>query len=59
MFLQPSARKSKVLHLTDVHLDLLYTLGNAGSDCGSTMCCNADTTGLANSTDQGPDFYEC
>ena len=50
--MQPSARKSKFLHLTDVHLDLAYTVGNANSDCGVEICCQIDS-GLANSTDQG------
>ena len=58
LFLQPLARKSKFLHLTDVHLDLSYTLGNAASDCGTGICCQIDS-GLANSTDQGQDFCEC
>ena len=50
--MQPSAQKSKFLHLTDVHLDLGYTLGNANSNCGAEICCQIDS-GLANSTDQG------
>ena len=56
-FRQPGAGKSKVLHLTDIHMDLQYTLGNAAFDCGSEMCCHSDT-GVANSTDQGTESYE-
>lgn len=28
----------KILHLSDIHLDLSYTIG-ASSDCGMPMCC--------------------
>lgn len=51
-----SSPKSKVLHITDIHLDLDYTLGNAGKDCGATMCCHVDS-GIANGTDQEAGYW--
>ena len=37
----------KVLHITDIHIDLTYTEGSE-SQCGRPMCCS-NTTGLASS----------
>ncbi len=34
----------RVLHLTDIHLDLTYTVGNE-ADCGLPMCCG-NSSGL-------------
>ncbi len=36
--LQEDSPKYKVLHLSDVHLDLSYKIG-ASADCGLPMCC--------------------
>jgi len=38
---QPGMPKTKVLHLSDLHLDLSYTEGNLAENCGDVMCCTA------------------
>jgi len=40
----------KVLHISDVHLDLSYTVGSV-ADCGKPMCC-MNTTEMASDTSQ-------
>ena len=42
---QEDAPKYKILHLSDIHLDLSYQIG-ANSDCGKPMCC-MNSTGLS------------
>jgi len=41
----PDAPSRKVLQISDVHLDLSYTVG-ASADCGEPLCCT-NTSGLA------------
>lgn len=38
----PSGKRVKVLHLSDVHLDLRYTVGAEAIDCPSGGCCRPD-----------------
>lgn len=38
-FYQPGLPSSKILHVTDIHLDPTYTVGSTGVNCNSTMCC--------------------
>jgi sphingomyelin phosphodiesterase len=39
---QEGSPSSKILHLTDIHLDLGYKVGSS-SDCGKPLCCTNDT----------------
>jgi len=41
----PDTQQLKVLHITDIHLDLTYTVGNS-AECGLPMCCG-NTSGPA------------
>ncbi len=41
---EADAPKTKVLHLTDIHMDVSYTVGNEAVNCGSvSVCCTNDT----------------
>jgi sphingomyelin phosphodiesterase len=40
--LQEGNPTSKILHLTDIHLDLSYTVGT-NTDCGKPLCCTNNT----------------
>lgn len=42
LYLKTGSPTSKILHLTDIHLDLSYTVGT-NTDCGRPMCCSNDT----------------
>ena len=44
-FIQPSSPTLRVLHLTDIHLDLQYAKG-AKVDCGEPLCCRDYQTDL-------------
>lgn len=39
-----------MLQLSDFHVDLTYTVGNADSGCGQILCCT-DAVGKPNSTE--------
>ena len=45
-----------MLHLTDVHLDLTYTLDAQGRNCDSMMCCTNDTA-KANTTEEAAGYW--
>jgi len=50
----------KILHMTDVHIDLSYVIGGE-SDCGLPMCCG-NSSGFASSEDTAAGYwgdYQC
>ena len=42
LLIQEGSKSSKILHLTDIHLDLGYKVGS-NSDCSKPLCCTNDT----------------
>ena len=46
---------TKVLHISDVHLDLSYKVGT-DVDCGMPMCC-MNFTEMANDTSKGAGYW--
>ena len=45
----------KILHITDLHLDLTYTVGN-NADCGLPMCCG-NTSGVAPNPESAAGYW--
>ncbi|XP_059080970.1 sphingomyelin phosphodiesterase-like [Tigriopus californicus] len=52
---EPEATKLKVLHLTDLHIDLSYLPGS-NPDCGMPCCC-MNTTGLAQGDERRAGYW--
>ena len=52
----PGSPTARVLQITDVHLDLAYTMGTLGDDCGEIMCCHSNTP-MANTTDSEAGYW--
>jgi len=46
---------TKILHITDLHLDLTYTIGN-NADCGLPMCCG-NTSGVAPTPESAAGYW--
>ena len=50
-----NAPVKKILHLTDIHVDLTYTVGN-NAECDLPMCCG-NTSGLAPTPESGAGYW--
>lgn len=59
-YLPANTPSVKILHLTDIHLDLDYEVGK-NTQCGKPMCCqNVEADGTSPETSAGPHGdYEC
>ena len=53
--MQDNMPTTRVLHISDVHLDLSYKVGT-NVDCGMPMCC-MNFTEMANETSKGAGFW--
>ena len=49
------AAAKKILHLTDLHVDLTYTVGS-NADCDLPMCCG-NTSGMAGTPEAGAGYW--
>ena len=53
--LQENSPTTRVLHISDVHLDLSYKVGT-NTDCGMPMCC-MNFTEMANDTSKAAGYW--
>ncbi len=53
----PGFKTSKILHMSDFHLDLTYKPGSTGEGCGSFMCCTERSEFPANASNQEAGYW--